>query len=63
MADFGFKDVKIELSVRDPKNPDKYAGSDEMWVKGEESLVKALQARHIDYERMEGEAVFYGPKI
>jgi len=62
-ADFGFKDVKIELSVRDPNNLQKYAGSDEMWVKGEESLVKALKARNIDYERMEGEAVFYGPKI
>ena len=62
-ADFGFKDVKVELSVRDPQNLQKYAGSDQMWVKGEESLVKALKARNIDYERMEGEAVFYGPKI
>ncbi|MBI5806605.1 threonine--tRNA ligase [candidate division TA06 bacterium] len=61
--DFGFKDVKIELSVRDPQNLQKYAGSDEMWVKGEESLVKALKTRSLDYERMEGEAVFYGPKI
>ncbi|MDO9391637.1 MAG: threonine--tRNA ligase [bacterium] len=61
--DFGFKDVKIELSVRDSKNLDKYAGGDEMWVKAEESLVKALKARNIEYERMEGEAVFYGPKI
>ena len=61
--DFGFKDVKIELSVRDSKNPDKYAGQDVMWVKAEESLVKALKARNIGYERMEGEAVFYGPKI
>ncbi|MDP2806518.1 MAG: threonine--tRNA ligase, partial [bacterium] len=63
LNDFGFKDVKIELSVRDSKNPDKYAGQDEMWVKAEESLVKALKARAIDYQRMEGEAVFYGPKI
>jgi threonyl-tRNA synthetase len=61
--DFGFKDVKVELSVRDSKNPDKYAGQDVMWVKAEESLVKALKARNIGYERMEGEAVFYGPKI
>ncbi|MDO9026532.1 MAG: threonine--tRNA ligase, partial [bacterium] len=61
--DFGFKDVKVELSVRDPKNLGKYAGSEEMWVKAEESLVKALKARSVDYERMEGEAVFYGPKI
>jgi threonyl-tRNA synthetase len=63
LKDFGFNDVKIELSVRDPKNLDKYAGLDEMWVKAESSLIKALQARKIDYERMEGEAVFYGPKI
>jgi threonyl-tRNA synthetase len=34
-----------------------------MWVQAEASLVKALEAREIDYERMEGEAVFYGPKI
>jgi threonyl-tRNA synthetase len=63
LGDFGFKDVKIELSVRDSQNLDKYAGSDEMWVKAEESLVKALRARNIQAERMEGEAVFYGPKI
>ena len=29
----------------------------------EASLVKALEARGLAYERMEGEAVFYGPKI
>jgi threonyl-tRNA synthetase len=60
---FGFTDYKIELSVRDPKNTAKYAGSDEMWVTAEASLVKALAARGVAYERMEGEAVFYGPKI
>jgi threonyl-tRNA synthetase len=63
LADFGFQDVKIELSVRDPENPGKYAGSDQMWQQAEQSLVKALKARNIDYQRMEGEAVFYGPKI
>ncbi|HTY08703.1 MAG TPA: threonine--tRNA ligase, partial [Candidatus Edwardsbacteria bacterium] len=63
LGDFGFTDVKIELSVRDPNNLKKYAGSEEMWVKAEASLVKALNARSIAYERMEGEAVFYGPKI
>ena len=60
---FGFEDVKIELSVRDPGNLDKYAGSDNMWNQAEASLVKALEARNLPYERMEGEAVFYGPKI
>jgi threonyl-tRNA synthetase len=34
-----------------------------MWRQAEASLVKALEARGLDYERMEGEAVFYGPKI
>jgi len=63
LADFGFTDNKIELSVRDPKNPTKYAGSDAMWRQAEASLVKALETRGYPYERMEGEAVFYGPKI
>jgi len=63
LSAFGFTDYKIELSVRDPKNTTKYAGSDEMWRTAEASLVKALDARGVAYERMEGEAVFYGPKI
>jgi threonyl-tRNA synthetase len=63
LADFGFRDNKMELSVRDPKNPAKYAGSEEMWRQAETSLVKALEARRLSYKRMEGEAVFYGPKI
>ncbi|RPI99994.1 MAG: threonine--tRNA ligase, partial [Candidatus Aminicenantes bacterium] len=63
LADFGFTDNKIELSVRDPKNPGKYAGADALWRQAEASLVKALETRGYPYERMEGEAVFYGPKI
>jgi len=60
---FGFEEFKVALSVRDPKTPEKYAGADEMWRQAEVSLVKALEARDLPYERMEGEAVFYGPKI
>ncbi|MDY6875411.1 MAG: threonine--tRNA ligase [Chloroflexota bacterium] len=60
---FGFEEFKIELSVRDPREPEKYAGADAMWEQAEASLVKALDARALPYERMEGEAVFYGPKI
>jgi threonyl-tRNA synthetase len=63
LADFGFTDNKIELSVRDPKNPEKYCGADDRWRRAEASLVKALETRGLSYERMEGEAVFYGPKI
>jgi threonyl-tRNA synthetase len=60
---FGFEEFQIELSVRDPQTPEKYAGADAMWQQAEVSLVKALEARDLPYERMEGEAVFYGPKI
>jgi len=63
LADFGFVDNKIELSVRDPKNLAKYCGADDRWCQAEASLVKALETRGLAYERMEGEAVFYGPKI
>ncbi|MFO8009246.1 MAG: threonine--tRNA ligase [Dehalococcoidia bacterium] len=60
---FGFEDFKVELSVRDPGKPEKYAGSDTMWEQAESSLIRAIEARQLPYERMEGEAVFYGPKI
>jgi threonyl-tRNA synthetase len=60
---FGFDDYKVELSVRDPQKPEKYAGSDEMWKQAEASLARALEARNLAHERQEGEAVFYGPKI
>ncbi len=63
LRSFGFSEFKIELSVRDPLIAGKYAGSDAMWVEAEASLVKALTVRGLAYQRMEGEAVFYGPKI
>ncbi|HZS46724.1 MAG TPA: threonine--tRNA ligase [Blastocatellia bacterium] len=60
---FGFENYKIELSVRDPNNKSKYMGRDEDWERAEASLVTALNRRGLSYERMEGEAAFYGPKI
>jgi threonyl-tRNA synthetase len=63
LRSFGFSEFKIELSVRDPQIAGKYAGSDAMWLEAEASLVKALAVRELPYQRMEGEAVFYGPKI
>jgi threonyl-tRNA synthetase len=60
---FGFEEFRFDLSVRDPETPDKYAGSDDMWQQAEASLARALRARDLPFERMEGEAVFYGPKI
>ncbi len=60
---FNLPAPSMELSVRDPSNPDKYAGSDENWQKAEEALIAALKSQGLTYKRMEGEAVFYGPKI
>jgi threonyl-tRNA synthetase len=60
---FGFTDVRYELSVRDPDNKEKYAGSDEEWANAEHALIQALENRGLAHERYEGEAVFYGPKI
>lgn len=60
---FGFEKFKIELSVRGGAYNKGYLGSDKDWIDAEEALVKALEARSIAYERIEGEAAFYGPKI
>lgn len=63
LATFGFNRWHAELSVRDPNNTEKYAGTDEEWEHAEAALANALKLRGIDAVRMEGEAVFYGPKI
>lgn len=60
---YGFEKVRFELSVRgDAENKD-FLGSDEQWEYAEEQLAHALKERGISYERIEGEAAFYGPKI
>jgi len=60
---FGFTQFKVELSVRDPENKAKYAGTDEEWEAAERSLIRAIGRHGFEYTREEGEAVFYGPKI
>jgi threonyl-tRNA synthetase len=60
---FGFKDIKVELSVRGNDPNVRYLGSDEDWDNAERALIEALESRGISHQRMEGEAVFYGPKI
>jgi len=60
---FGFEEFDVELSVRDPENREKFAGSDEEWDMAEDALVQSLDRKGITYKRMVGEAVFYGPKI
>src|SRR3984893_12286101 len=60
---FGFEKIKFELSVKGSDASKLYLGSDDEWTKAESALAAALDARRIDYQRMEGEAAFYGPKI
>ena len=61
--DFGFEEYFVVLSARDPENAEKYAGEAEGWDLAESSLAGALDEMGVPYEREEGEAVFYGPKI
>jgi threonyl-tRNA synthetase len=63
LAAFGFDEPEMELSVRDPSTPDKYAGSEDDWEMAETTLAASLEGHGLTYERVEGEAVFYGPKI
>ena len=60
---FGFDNFKVELSVRGGADNKGYLGLDEDWESAEKALVNALNKRAIPYERIEGEAAFYGPKI
>lgn len=60
---YGFEKVRFELSVRGDAENKAYLGTDEAWASAEGQLASALTARGISYERIEGEAAFYGPKI
>ena len=61
--DFGFKDYKCRLSLRDPEDKEKYFQDDEIWNKAEDDLRKVLNDIGIDYVDAKGEAAFYGPKL
>ena len=60
---FGFDRYEVELSARDPAHPENYAGTVEDWARAEGALVGTMQRMKIPFKKMEGEAVFYGPKI
>ncbi len=57
----GLKDYRIQLSLRDPTS-DKYVGSEEVWQQAEQALQKVLSDFGWEFEAIEGEAAFYGPK-
>ncbi len=60
---YGFEKVKFELSVRGGADNKGYLGSDEDWEYAEKVLAEVLTERNIEFERIEGEGAFYGPKI
>ncbi len=62
---FGFdiNSVNVYLSLRDPKNKDKYTGSDEGWKFTEDVLRKIAKEKGLSFKEQEGEAAFYGPKL
>jgi threonyl-tRNA synthetase len=60
---FGFDKIKFELSVKGSDTNKLYLGSEADWQKAEAEMAAGLDARGIEYERIEGEAAFYGPKI
>ncbi|MEA3432340.1 MAG: threonine--tRNA ligase [candidate division WOR-3 bacterium] len=60
---FGFRDYKVELSVWDINEKDKYMGDKKDWQDAESLLISALEETGLSYKKKEGEAAFYGPKI
>ena len=61
--DFGFKNYKFRLSLRDPENKEKYFDNDELWNKSENELREVLIELGVDFYEAKGEAAFYGPKL
>ena len=61
--DFGFKDYKFRLSLRDKNDKVKYIDNDEMWDTAESQLREILTELGLDFYEAEGEAAFYGPKL
>jgi threonyl-tRNA synthetase len=60
---FGFPDHHLVLSVSDPDQMTKYAGSEVQWLGAESALERVLEKSGIPFDRAKGEAAFYGPKI
>ncbi len=61
--DFGIKDYKFRLSLRDKEDKEKYFDDDEMWDMAENKLREVLNELEIPYFEAIGEAAFYGPKL
>ena len=62
---FNFTDenVEVQISLRDPKNTEKYIGSDEDWANAEQAIIDACEEKGMKARKEIGEAAFYGPKL
>jgi len=62
---FNFSDenVEVQISLRDPKNTEKYIGSDEDWATAEQAIIDACAEKGMKAKCELGEAAFYGPKL
>jgi threonyl-tRNA synthetase len=59
---FGFE-MRVRLSVHDPKHPEKYLGDEKKWKQAEDMLKEILKSKKAKYFDGIGEAAFYGPKL
>lgn len=60
---FGFENYEAQISLRDPKDTEKYIGSDEIWEESENAIREACKEKGLDTREEVGEAAFYGPKL
>ena len=58
-----FEKFTAQVSLRDPKNPTKYIGSEENWNKAEQGIIDAAKSKGLPFVIETGEAAFYGPKL
>jgi threonyl-tRNA synthetase len=57
---YELKDYRVRLALRGEQG--KYVQDDEKWAQATAALKAALDANDVEYETVEGEAAFYGPK-
>lgn len=60
---FNFDNFEAQISLRDPKDKEKYIGSDEVWAESEQAIIDACKEKGLDAKVEYGEAAFYGPKL
>ncbi|MCM1290362.1 MAG: threonine--tRNA ligase [Prevotella sp.] len=58
-----FDNFEAQISLRDPKNKEKYIGSDENWHMAQQAIIEACAEKGLKATQVEGEAAFYGPKL